>query len=57
MNKSQKILCGDKKGGKKLVAKVFNKSDCLKACVEIIVINETTFSTVEHMGFNRFIVL
>lgn len=47
VDKNQKILVGDKSQGNSLKMKAFVQGDVMKACVEMIVMDELPFSFVE----------
>ncbi|BFG30968.1 hypothetical protein CerSpe_172420 [Prunus speciosa] len=54
VDKTQKIISGDKSQGNKLVARGFVQTDVLEACAEMIIIHELPFSFVEKKGFRKF---
>ena len=54
VNKSQKNLQGDKTRANSLSLVAVDQDDYLEACVEMVVIDELSFSFVEKKGFKGF---
>lgn len=48
VDKTQKVIVGDRSHGNKMKTVVYNQEDYLEACVEMIVIDEFSFSFIEE---------
>ncbi|XP_040374717.1 zinc finger BED domain-containing protein DAYSLEEPER-like [Rosa chinensis] len=54
IDKNQKVLAGDKSKGNSMKMVAFNPLEVMKACVEMVVVDELPFSFVEKQGFRHF---
>ncbi|PRQ29667.1 putative transcription factor/ chromatin remodeling BED-type(Zn) family [Rosa chinensis] len=54
IDKNQKVLAGDKSKGNSMKMVAFNPDEVMKACVEMVVVDELPFSFVEKQGFRHF---